>query len=266
MAGTGTTVPMAERQLRVEPVMGTTVTIDVRHPFVDEAALDAAIAWFHDVDRRFSPYREDSQVTRVGSGDLPFDAADADVRSMFTLADRLRERTDGYFDPRGHRDDGRPDPTGVVKGWSVDEAIAGLRVAGARNVQVVAGGDLIALGEPEPGRPWRVGVRHPDDAGAVAAVLLVRGLAVATSGLYERGAHIRDPHSGSAPTGLRSLTVVGPDLATTDAFATAGFAMGEAGIGWVARQPGFGALGITDEGRIVWTPMLADLLDPGTTG
>jgi FAD:protein FMN transferase len=254
---------MPERQLRVEPVMGTTVTIDVRVPFIDEAALDAAIAWFHDVDRRFSPYRADSQVTRVGSGELAFEDADADVRSMFTLADRLRDRTDGYFDPRGHRDDGRPDPTGVVKGWSVDEAITSLRLAGARNVQVVAGGDLVALGEPEPGRSWRVGVRHPDDAMQVAAVLLVRGLAVATSGLYERGAHIRDPHTGTVPTGLRSLTVVGPDLATVDAFATAGFAMGEAGIGWVARQQGFGALGITDAGRTVWTPLVDELLEPG---
>jgi FAD:protein FMN transferase len=245
--------------------MGTTVTIDVRSPFVDEAALDAAIAWFHDVDRRFSPYKADSQVTRVGMGELAFEDADPDVRSMFTLADNLRLRTDGYFDPRGHRDDGRPDPTGVVKGWSVDEAIAGLRLAGARNVQVVAGGDLVALGEPEPGRPWRVGIRHPDDATAVAAVLQVRDLAVATSGLYERGAHIRDPHSGLVPAGLRSLTVVGPDLATTDAFATAGFAMGEAGIGWVARQPGFGALGITDDGRTVWTPMVDTLLDQEAT-
>lgn len=255
---------MAERQLRVEPVMGTTVTIDVRRPFVDDGALDAAIAWFHDVDRRFSPYRADSQVTRVASGELAFDDADVDVRAMLTLAERLRDRTGGFFDPRGHRADDRPDPTGVVKGWSVDESIATLRLAGATNVQVVAGGDLVALGEPEPGRAWRVGIRHPDDATQVAAVLLVRDLAVATSGLYERGVHIRDPHTGAAPTGLRSLTVVGPDLATADAFATAGFAMGEAGIAWVARQPGFGALGITDDGRTVWTPLVDGLVDAGT--
>jgi thiamine biosynthesis lipoprotein len=258
-----TVAAVPARQLRVEPVMGTTVTIDVRPPLVEEAALDAATAWFHDVDRRFSPFRADSQVTRVGTGELPFEDADTDVRAMFTLADRLRDRTDGYFDPRRHRDDGRPDPTGVVKGWAVDEAIATLRLAGARNVQIVAGGDLVALGEPEPGRPWRVGIRHPDDASQVAAVLRVRDLAVATSGLYERGDHIRDPHTGATPAGLRSLSVVGPDLATVDAFATAGFAMGEAGIGWVARQPGFGALGITTGGRIVWSPLVDELIELG---
>ena len=197
--------------------MGTVVTIEVHAPFVAESALDDAVAWFHVVDRRFSPFRDDSEVTRVGDGRLPFEAASTDVRAMFTLADDLRTRTGGYFDPRAFRADGRRDPTGVVKGWSVDEAVDRLRLAGAVNLQVIAGGDLVAAGAPEPGRPWRIGIRHPDDATAVAAVLTVRDLAVATSGLYERGAHIVDPHTGDVPRGLRSMTVVGPTLALADA-------------------------------------------------
>jgi len=254
-----------DRQVRVEAVMGTVVSIDIRPPFIAEEALDAAVAWFHDVDRRFSPFLPDSEVTRVGMGDLRFEDASPDVRAMFTLADDLRDSTSGYFDPRGHRDDGLPDPTGVVKGWAVDEAIATLRLAGARNVQVVAGGDLVALGEPVPGRPWRIGIRSPDDASAVAAVLCIRDLAVATSGLYERGDHIVDPHTGRAPEGLRSLTVVGPSLTLADAYATAGFAMGERGIAWVAGQPGFGAVGVTPDGGLV-TSLLADaLLDRDTS-
>jgi thiamine biosynthesis lipoprotein len=250
----------APRQLRVEHVMGTTVSIDVREPFVPAEALDEAVAWFHDVDRRFSPYRDDSEVTRVGDGRLALGDAGRDVRAMFTLADDLRGRTGGYFDPRGFRPDGRPDPTGVVKGWAVDEAIARLRLAGARNVQVAAGGDLVAAGEAEPGRGWRIGIRHPDDASSVAAVLEVRDLAVATSGLYERGGHIRDPHTGLVPVGLRSMTVVGPSLAIADAYATAAFAMGEAGTAWVAGQPGMGALAITSRDRVVWTPLVDALL------
>jgi thiamine biosynthesis lipoprotein len=250
----------APRQVRVEHVMGTTVSIDVREPFVPPQALEDAVAWFHDVDRRFSPYRDDSEVTRVGDGRLALEAASPDVRAMFTLADELRDRTDGYFDPRGFRADGRPDPTGVVKGWAVDEALALLRLAGALNVQVAAGGDLGAAGEAQPGRGWRIGIRHPDDAARVAAVLEIRDLAVATSGLYERGGHIRDPHTGLVPVGLRSMTVVGPSLAVADAYATAAFAMGEAGTAWVARQPGMGALAITARDRVVWTPLVDGLL------
>jgi len=240
--------------------MGTTVSIDVREPFVAETALDDTIAWFRDVDRRFSPYRPDSEVSLVGAGSLAFEDASPDVRAMFTLADELRGRTGGFFDPRGFRADGRPDPTGVVKGWAVDEALAILRLAGARNVQVVAGGDLVAAGEPEPGHPWRIGIRHPGEERQVVAVLAVRDLAVATSGLYERGAHIRDPHTGAVPRDLRSLTVVGPTLAIADAYATAAFAMGAPGIAWVAGESGFGALGISADDLMTWSPLIDQLL------
>lgn len=239
--------------------MGTTVSIDVRAPFVAAADLDAAVAWFHDVDARFSMFRETSEVSRLAAGTLSIEDASEDVRAILSLADALRDRTDGYFDARRHRPDGLVDPTGVVKGWSVDEALADLRLAGARNVQVAAGGDLFAAGEPEPGRPWRIGIRHPDLANETAAILAISELAVATSGLYERGGHIRDPHSGAVPAGLRSLTVVGPTLAFADAFATAAFAMGERGIDWVARQPGYGALGITLDDRVVWSPLVESL-------
>ena len=243
--------------------MGTTVSIDVREPFVAESVLDAAIAWFHDVDRRFSPYRPTSEVSRVIDGSLRLEDASTDVRAMFTLADQLRDRTGGFFDPRAARDDGRPDPTGVVKGWAVDEALAILRLGGACNVQVTVGGDLVAAGEPEAGRPWRIGIRHPGEAQRVAAVVGVRDLAVATSGLYERGDHIVDPHTGAAPSTLRSMTVIGPGLALTDAYATAAFAMGAAGIDWVAHQDGYGGLAITAGDRVTWTPLVDRLLVPG---
>ena len=72
--------------------MGTTVSIDVREPLVEPAAVDAVVAWFHDVDARFSPFRPDSEVSRVGSGELALEDASPDVRAMFTLADELRAR------------------------------------------------------------------------------------------------------------------------------------------------------------------------------
>ncbi len=253
------------RQVRVEPVMGTTVSIDVRPPFVGAAAIEAAVAWFHAVDEKFSMYRPDSELSRIADGSLALEDASRDVRTIVSLSDSLRDRTEGYFDAGRHRDDGRLDPTGVAKGWAVDEAVTILRMAGARNLQVGAGGDLVMAGEPEPGRRWRIGIRHPERADRVAAVLEITSLAVATSATYERGAHIRDPWTGRPPTGLQSLTVVGPTLAMADAFATAAFAMGERGIPWVGRQPGFGALGITSDDRVVWTPLVDELRIPDPT-
>ena len=257
---------VSARVVRVEPVMGTTVSIDVRRPLVDRSAMDEAMAWFHDVDRRFSMFRPDSEASRVAVGTLSLDDASPDVRAMVTLAETVRGRTDGYFDARRHRPDGLLDPTGLVKGWSVDEAVSLLRLAGAINVQVVAGGDLFAAGEASPGSPWRIGIRHPEAHDRVAAVLAISDLAVATSGLYERGEHIRDPHTGRIADELASFTVVGPTLALADAYATAAFAMGERGLTWIAGQPGFGGLAITRDARVVWTPLIDALLVPAQAG
>ena len=90
----------------------------------------------------------------------------------------------------------------------------------------------------------------------MAAVLEVSDRAVATSGDYERGDHVTDPRTGRAATGLRSVTVVGPRLAFTDAYATAVYAMGLDGLTWLAsdgRGDDYAAYAITDDGRAVWT-------------
>ena len=101
---------------------------------------------------------------------------------------------------------------------------------------------------------WRVGIRHPRHAHGVAAVLDVRDAAVATSGAYERGDHIVDPHTGRPARGALSVTVVGPDLASDDAFATAAFAMGEEGPAWTARLDGYEAMTILSGDRAPSAP------------
>ena len=152
--------------------------------------------------------------------------------------------------------DGRLDPSGFVKGWAIEEAAWLIDSAGGRNYWINGGGDIVARGQAAPGRPWRVGIRHPDRADKVAAVLAISDRAVATSGDYERGAHIADPAARRAASGLRSVTVVGPGLAFTDAYATAVFAMGRDGLGWLASHPDtadYAAYAITDDDRAIWT-------------
>jgi thiamine biosynthesis lipoprotein len=83
-----------------------------------------------------------------------------------------------------------------------------------------------------------VGIRHPDQADKVCAVLGSRDGAVATSAAYERGAHILDGRTGEPAAGLLSVTVVAGDLTTADATATAAFALGVEGIEWANAQPG----------------------------
>src|ERR1019366_7050723 len=155
---------------------------------------------------------------------------------------------------------GRLDPSGLVKGWSGQRAAEGLQAAGAGRLFIGAGGGIVTRGEAEPGHRWRVGIRHPEIADRVATVLKTGDLAIATSGAYERGDHILDPHTGRAPRGLLSITVVGPSLTYADAFATAAVVMGEQGLHWVAGMDGYEALAITPDRRTVWTPGLDALL------
>lgn len=248
----------ARRLVRVVPVMGTTVSFHVAMPrpadAVVERALDDAIAHLRDVDRRFSLYRPDSELSRLATGELAERDLSTDVRWVLGACDDLARATDGAFDARRHRADGIVDPSGFVKGWAVEDCAGRLDDAGARNWAVAAGGDIVASGEPVAGRPWRIGIRHPDDAAAIAAIVGLRRGAVATSGLYERPDHIRVPGSGAAPTAFRSVSVVGPSLAWADAYATAAFVMGERGLTWVAEHPGYHALAITGDGRLVSTP------------
>jgi thiamine biosynthesis lipoprotein len=241
---------------RVETVMGIPVGIDVRDDGVDPAALDRAFAHLRAVDAAFSPYRAESDVRRLDAGTLAPSDARPEVRAVLARCERLRRETGGRFDVRAT---GVLDPSGFVKGWAVDGAVATLAAAGARNLCVHAGGDVRVRGERAPGRPWRIGVQHPHERGRLAAVLAAptAGLAVATSGAYERGEHIVDPLSGRPPRGVLSVTVAGPELGPADAYATAAFAMGRDGPAWTATLRGYEALAILTRGRVLSTPGLA---------
>lgn len=250
-------VPAISRTVRAEPVMGTVITVDVRDPGVPPAAVEAAFAWFREVDETFSTYRPGSEISRLSRGEITEAECRPEVREVLGLCAEVERGSGGAFDTHAR---GRLDPSGLVKGWSVERAAAMLQVAGARNFFIGAGGDVVVRGQPAPRQRWRVGVRHPEVADRVAAVLAVANLAVATSGCYERGEHIVDPRTGRAPRGLLSVTVVGPSLTYADAFATAAFVMGEAGVTWVSGIDGYGALAMTEDRRTVWTSGVDRLL------
>jgi thiamine biosynthesis lipoprotein len=241
---------------RAERVMGTVVSLALPDGGARSPVADAAFAWLHEVDRRFSPFRPDSEVSRLIRGECSEADVSDDLRQVLDLAEAVRVLSDGAFDIRGHRPDGRPDPTGLVKGWAIERAAAILVTGGVRRLALNAGGDVVVRGGRAPGAPWRIGVAHPDGR-STALVLEADDLAVATSGRLERGEHIRDARTGSlAPPALRSITIAGPSLARADGYATGAFAMGEAGVRWTLGLPGYGAAAITTDGRVVTTPTL----------
>jgi thiamine biosynthesis lipoprotein len=245
---------MTVRRWRQE-VMGTVVTFDVVTAQPAEAAapaVEAAMAWLRWVDVTFSPYRVDSALCRIDRGELAVADAPPEVGQVLDLCDELRMATQGYFDARAG---GLLDPSGVVKGWAVERASDLLVAAGWPDHAVDGGGDVRLRGRgPGPGG-WRVAVTHPSRGGAFCAVLgLATAPPVATSGIYERGLHVIDPHRGVPATDLAAVTVVGPELVHSDAFATAALAMGHEAPDWLAGLDDHEALVIDASGRGWETP------------
>jgi thiamine biosynthesis lipoprotein len=244
---------------RVEQIMGTAVGIDVHDAVVRPEVLDVAFDYLREIDRRFSTYKPDSEVSRLSRGEIGEADCSPDLRLVLKLCEEARQTSEGYFDIRAHRSDGGLDPSGLVKGWALEGVGRILETAGARNYCINGGGDLVIRGEVSPGMAWRVGIRHPLLPEKLAAVLAVRDAAVATSGEYERGRHVRSPFTGLPPAGVLSVTVTGPSLTFADAYATAAFAMGPTGLAWIAGLTDYEGCSITAEadgsnGRLAWTP------------
>jgi len=240
-------------EFRVRECMGTVISVEIASGG-SPALLDEVFAWFDEVDARFSTFKVDSEVCRFDRGELPLADASADFRTVLDRCADLWRETDGYFD--GYAT-GRLDPSGFVKGWSVQVASERLLAAGAADHCVNAGGDVRVRGRSPADRPWRVGIRHPWNARASCHVVEGTDLAIATSGVYERGHHVVDPRSRRPAAGLRSVTVIGADLGTADAYATAALAMGPGGVRWLSGIAGYAWVVVTDEGRKLSSPALS---------
>jgi thiamine biosynthesis lipoprotein len=238
-----------------EHVMGTVVSFDLRPGELDERslldALSTSCAALHDGDAQLSTWKPESPMSRVRRGELGLAEAPPSVAEVLRQGAAARKLSGGWFDP--WKMPGGVDPTGVAKGWIAERALDELRLAGVAAAMVNAGGDVVAFGHPEPGRGWRIGVTDPRTADGLLAVVELDA-AVATSGVYERGHHVLDPHSGLPARGLLSATVTGPELALADALATGLVAAGEGDLRSIVALEAYEALVVQDDGTVVATP------------
>ncbi len=216
--------------MREIPVWGTIVFIECDGP--DKASLEKGIdecaEYFREVDEVFSTYKDQSQVSRLRRGEIKIGDCSKDLQNVWQLCLQAKEITDGSFDPWCV--EGGFDPSGYVKGWASDKTIEILREHGATFIQVNGAGDLSLFGGPH-----KIGIRSPEDAKVILKIFELNGGAIATSGTYERGAHIRDPHTGLIAIGARSATAIGPDGGLADALATALVVAGRDGAIWFSK-------------------------------
>lgn len=238
--------------VRVEHHMSTAVTLAGCD--IDEELADQFFDRIRQLEDLLSRFRPHSEICRFERGEVDIDNVDPVVRGVLIRCATLRSVSSGDFEYEPRRRTGDPrdpvlDVNAVAKGWIIEEAAIVLRMGGAE-FTVNAGGD-VATSLRRDGSRWRVGVQHPSDRTALLGVFDVRCGAVATSGAYERGHHIR----GSAAPAFLSVTVVGPDLGEADGLSTAVYAAGQSPPPWWGEvEPDYGLLTMSSDNRLRWVP------------
>jgi thiamine biosynthesis lipoprotein len=159
----------------------------------------------------------------------------------------------------------RIDLGGIAKGYSVDRGIEILQRAGIKHAYVSAGGDSRIIGD-RFGKPWIVGIRHPDRKDEVILRLPLVDTAISTSGDYEhyfdengvRYHHIIDPRTGHSASMVRSATVIAATATRTDGLSKTAFVLGaEAAIKIYEKLGDVEAVMVKPDGKVVYTKGLA---------
>jgi FAD:protein FMN transferase len=217
-------------------IMGMPITVELVGFNDAEAAIADTFDYFRKVDARYSTYKPSSEISQINRG-LPREKWSGEMRAVLDLCEQTKRETDGYFDIRRGE---KIDPSGLVKGWAIQQAAKTLRKRGVENFYIEAGGDIQTNGTNASDESWRIGIRNPFDEQEIIKVLTASGQGVATSGTYIRGQHIYDPHTPDAPIEtVKSLTVIGPNIYDADRFATAAFAMEANGIRFIDSLESF---------------------------
>ena len=200
-----------------------------------EKLINMVFDYFHKIDERFSTYKPNSEISKVNNG-LAKNKWSKEMKTVFTLCKDTKDITKGYFDIKNGN---IFDPSGLVKGWSINNAAELLKSEGIKNFYIEAGGDIQVYGRTLEGKAWTIGIRNPFNIEEIIKVVELEDQAIATSGTYIRGQHIYNPHSSDKEiTDVKSLSVIASNIYEADRFATAAFAMGKDGISFIEEMPG----------------------------
>jgi thiamine biosynthesis lipoprotein len=231
--------------------MGTVVTVVTTEP-LDDATSDAVQAAFRALDERFSLYKPESEASLVGHARMGLKAASAEYQEMYWAAIAWSEATDRAFTP--HRPDGVIDLSGVVKARGIRAAGDVLVRHGHTSWCLNAGGDVLVAGVQESGEPWVVGIVDPDDRTALWTQFTTGPgrLAVATSGIQERGEHV---WRMAANDTFSQVTVAAAEIETADVLATAILAGGVTTLQLAQGKYDIDVLACAHDGRIWASPV-----------
>jgi thiamine biosynthesis lipoprotein len=234
---------------QTEIIMGMPITVEIVGKDTKKH-FDDVFNYFRKVDSRYSTYKKDSEISQINNG-LSKSKWSVDMKTVLALCEQTKRDTKGYFDIMHN---GKRDPSGLVKGWAINNAANMLRKKKVNNFYIEAGGDIQVSGHDTNSKPWTVGIRNPFNIDEIVKTIVVTSEGIATSGTYIRGQHIYDPFNPKQKLNqVRSLTVIGPNIFEADRFATAAFAMGVDGINFIKSIQGLEGYMVTDNKMATYT-------------
>lgn len=148
---------------------------------------------------------------------------------------------------------------GIGKGYAAEMAKQVMKTVGVESGIVNASGDLTAWGLQPDGKPWTIGIANPDASREVFSYLTITGMAIATSGNYEKYvmidgkkySHTINPRTGLPVTGIKSVTIITINAEIADAMATPVMIMGiKAGLDMIDQIKDIEAIVIDDNNNI----------------
>jgi len=243
-------------------VFATTYSFTYQHT---TDLIEELVAALEQVDGEFSMFNEHSTVAAINRGETVARSpmfqevyslaqqVNADTHGAFDITVAPLVNAWGF----GFKNEQLPTPSevdsllkvrsqldfsAIAKGYGCDIAARVLAAHGVKNYMVEIGGEVVTKGHNPGGKPWRIGVSKPQDSqdddpaqGELQTVLNVTDMAMATSGNYRRFyvkggrkyAHTIDPRTGyPVQHELLSATVLAPQCALADAYATAFMVLG----------------------------------------
>lgn len=187
-----------------------------------ERLSSAILTELERLEEKFSAFRPSSLVCRFQDGDRSV-LFDQEFQEVFALAEMARQETDGAFDPYYK---GGYDPTGLVKGWVIEEIFKTKLLPYLQHPDVEAvclngGGDMQFATKDTSDFVWKIGIENPENLQEILAVFTAKNGAIATSGYSKRGQHIPSQND------LQQITFMDTSLTRADVWATAGLSMPE---------------------------------------
>jgi len=235
-----------------DDIMGMPITLEIFDISFNEDIFSKVFSYFEFIDKKFSTYKKDSEISLINAGAIKADQYSLEVKEILRLSENTKKDTGGYFDIL--TPEGKLAPLGLVKGWAIQKAVETILNAGIKNFYINAGGDIQAIGKNSEGEYLRVGIENPFKKGEIVKVVELKNAGMATSGTYIRGQHIYNPFARDKTIDdIISLTVIGPNIYEADRFATAAFAMGKSGIEFIERLEGFEGYMIDKNGIAIST-------------